>query len=176
MKALIKKACLSLVIGVALVGCWGISEPLSPEDQPFFDLPNSKRDETLASYPLERQIDLMVVARTCCHPPLNFLGIVCRDREPLVPLLMQRVAESDKMYNLRTLTLCLYDIDRWHFKWTDEPKYVDMWKVAVARKADPEIRKEVLAIFETGDPFPFFEGINYDERKGWVDLLKSFLL
>ncbi len=119
----------------------------------------------LPTYPLERQIGLLILGRTRPHPPISFYGLVCRIGEPIVPLLIKRVGEYTEMERIRPVVVCLSAINKWHFKWVDEKEYAEMWESALARQSDLLIRKEVQAIMATGKSHPFFKGINYEEKR-----------
>ena len=116
------------------------------------------------NFSLDQQIDLMIIAWTRTHPPYIFWSLVARNGEPILPLLFQRIADSDDLSTLRPLALCLHDVDKWNFEWTTQPKYVEMFEKAISGKWDPKIQREFLAILDTGVPHPFFKGLKHGKK------------
>ncbi len=140
------------LVCMVLVGC----NDIPSEYREFFRLSPSEMEKTLIKFPQDQQIDLMIIGWTKPHPPIGFFFLVSKNGESIVPLLIQRMAETDDLETLRPLALCLYDVDKWHFPWTAHKNYVESLERVLGQKRDLIIKREVIGILKTGMPHSFF--------------------
>lgn len=136
---------------LSLVGC----NEIPSEHQEFFRSGPEKIENEIFNYPLDQQIELMIIGWTIPHPNLHLYFQVARNGEKVVPLLIQRLSDLKDLEALRVLAICLYEIDFRYFKWTAHQKYVEMSEEAIGEIGDPSIQQEIKAILETGKLHPY---------------------
>lgn len=137
---------------LGLLGC----NDIPSEHQSFFQLSPDQREKAIFAYPLDQQIDLMIIGWTKPHPPLNLFFEVAKNGEPIVALLIQRFSKINDMQSLRPIAMCLYEVNLRYFEWTTNQEYEEMFQKVLAEKSAPAIRDEFIKILETGKLHPNF--------------------
>lgn len=148
-----KKTCLAVIFVIA-IGLGGCSDVPS-EYKSFFSLPPGKMEEALSEYSLSQQIDIMIIGWMVPHPPFLFYFEVAKNGEQIVPLLIQRIAETNDMQTLRPMVRCMYEINKRYFEWTRIPSYAEKFNDILSAKTDLMIQKEIKGILDTGKIYPF---------------------
>ncbi len=117
----------------------------------FFRLSPEKMEKAIFDYPLDQQIDLMVIGIAESHPPFLYLArLVAKNGEQIVPLLIQRLPTVKDEHQLGAILFCLLEINLEHFEWKGHPKYQALVQQGLAKITDPALREEATRSLVSG--------------------------
>lgn len=96
---MITKRLLRVLIGIAglllSIVCFGTA--ITSENRQFLDLPIKERRESIGQYPLDKQVDLYLLAVLTKHPPdLGLADAVAKNGLKIVPFLTKRLVEEKR--------------------------------------------------------------------------------
>ncbi len=115
---------------------------IPPEYKPFFRLSPREMEKAIFDYPLDQQIDLMIIGLTIPHPPFMMWPEVASNGEKILPLLFTRLTKVDDPHQLDVILACLLEVDLRHYEWKRDPKYQQLLQQKLEEMTDSTLRDE----------------------------------
>jgi len=121
-------------------GCSGVPS----EYQEFFALPLDRHDEAIHRYPLEKQVEIYLIAMTVIRPPeIGLVYDVARNGKTIVPLLIKRLATVETRDEMSALLYVLLEIDLRVYPWRKDPESIALLKQVLPSIANVSWRQRV---------------------------------
>lgn len=121
--------CVNLLVLVLLVTALTVGscrESIPSEYRSFFDRPLGEQSDALQKYPLNKQIDIYLIAVTRIHPPLSHLAVdLARHEKKVVPYLVERLREEEDDELRADIIYVFRWMARLHNYGPDHPFYID---------------------------------------------------
>ena len=125
-------------------------ERIPSEYQDFFNLGIGEQEKSIHNYPLDHQIDLMILGFEYLIPPSHFLAReVAKNGKIIIPLLMQRLRTIDSEHAKNAVLYALLEIDLRHYEWRKDPEYITLLKEEAAAMQNSSWRQETLEMVKT---------------------------
>lgn len=135
------------LVVVALMLC-GLSTScaageIPPEYKNFFSLPASQERREFRKYPLEKQIDIHLIAATYFRPPkFGFSYDIAAQGKEAIPALLSRLkAGSSEAYRGPVIYVFRVMV-KFYYDFRDETEITDTLKTVVSSMKDPFYREE----------------------------------
>ena len=116
---------------------------IPPEYKNFFSVPASQERREFREYPLEKQIDIHLIAATYFRPPkFGFsYDIAARGNEAIPALLSRLKADSSEAYRGPIIYVFRVMV-KFHYDFRDEKEVMDTLKAVVSSMKDQFYREE----------------------------------